>query len=114
MDKLEVKWTGSYPCLCSGEWIIKYNGMELDVPKEHRNSHMNTYGEYDSLQDYITEEFIQDSDGLEYDEWINENKHWVVKMFEEKQIEVTDELLLDLYEFIRNNDFRSGSCGGCI
>lgn len=44
MNNLEVKWTGSYPGLCCGKWIIKYNGIKLEVPEERKNNHMNTYG----------------------------------------------------------------------
>lgn len=33
-NKLQVEWTGCYPCLCHGEWIIKYNDIELYVPEK--------------------------------------------------------------------------------
>lgn len=114
MSKLKVEWTGSYPCLCSGEWIIKYNGNKLKVPKEYRNSYMNTFGEYNYLVDVIEERFEPYEDGLECHEWIYENREWITKMFEDKNIEVTEELLIDLFNEIQSEDWRSGSCGGCI
>lgn len=48
--KVEAKWTGSYPCLCSGEWILKINNIDVSnlIPEELRTSSMNTFGSYSS------------------------------------------------------------------
>lgn len=35
-------------------------------------------------------------------------------MFEEHNIQVTEELLLELFEKIQAKDWRYGSCGGCV
>lgn len=116
MSKLEVKWTGSYPSLCCGKWIIKYNGEELKVPEEVVNEEMNTYGEYNSwyFDDNMCEQDNYYIDGLDCGEWTDSNMDWIVKMFEEKDIDVTAGLLDKLFEKIQEEDFRSGSCGGCI
>lgn len=71
MGDIEVTWTGKYPCLCSGEWIIKYKGVQLEIPKEYRYENMDTYGDYDKLVDVLNEEFEEYSDGLECSEWIS-------------------------------------------
>lgn len=116
MKKLKVEWTGKYPCLCSGKWIIKYGDLELDIPKEYKHSHMNTYGEYSSwyFDENMFEQFESHIEGLNVDEWINENRNWITDMFKNKDIEVTNELLSDLFYKIQECDWRYGSCGGCI
>lgn len=32
---VEAKWSGLYPCLCSGEWTLKVNGKDVSdkIPK---------------------------------------------------------------------------------
>ena len=77
---------------------------------------MNTYGQYSRW--YFDEEYCEYDeyyyDGLEKDEWIVENYEWVVPMFNEFDIPVTPSLLSNLYHQINEEDWRSGSCGGCI
>ena len=116
MRELKVEWTGSYPHLYFGEWIIKYGDLELDIPKEYKHSHMNTYGEYSSwyFDESMCEQDEYYTDGLNFDEWINENRNWITDMFKNKDIEVTNELLSDLFYKIQECDWRDGSCGGCI
>lgn len=116
IDGLYVEWTGCYPCLCSGEWIIKYKGQKLNIPEDIKHDHMNTYGQYSRW--YFDEEYCEYDeyyyDGLEKNEWIVENYEWVVPMFNEFDIPVTPSLLSNLYHQINEEDWRSGSCGGCI
>lgn len=114
MGRLYVEWTGNYPCLCNGEWIIKYDLIKLNVPKERRYDHMNTDGTYESLEDYHTGEFIEYNDGLEYKDWIMVNWEWVTNMFYEVKIIPNPKLLKELYDKIQENDWRNNSCGGCI
>ena len=42
----KVEWTGSYPCLCFGEWVVKYKEQELELPEEIASESMDTYGTY--------------------------------------------------------------------
>ena len=114
MSKLEVKWTGDYPSLCSGRWIIKYGGVELEIPNDRKYNHMNTEGIYPTIMDYITEETDEYPDGLEFNEWIKENADWVIDMFNKKGIFPNSNLLKELYEKIQVQDWRINSCGGCI
>lgn len=110
MGKIEVKWTGSYPCLCHGEWIIIINGIDYSdcIPTDKRESDMNTYGEYEEWQfvDGI-EEFSSYINGLRFDEWIKEND-WVNK------ITLNKDEQRNIFEAIQAEDWRPGSCGGCI
>jgi hypothetical protein len=115
-NDLYVEWTGSYPCLCSGEWIIKYKDVELNVPENLKHREMGTLIEYSTWQfdENWMEEWESHTDGLDKDTWIKRNEEWITKMFEEKDIKVTEELLSELYDKIQEEDWRHGSCGGCI
>ena len=53
----KVEWTGSYPCLCFGEWVVKYKEQELELPEEIASESMNTYGTYGTW--YFTEEWSE-------------------------------------------------------
>lgn len=48
MNKIEVEWTGEYPCVCDGEWKIIYNGKDVSnvIPNKKRYSPMDTYKSY--------------------------------------------------------------------
>lgn len=110
-----VEWTGSYPNYCVGEWIIKYNGQLLELPKRS-NKHMNTYGEYRTWYwgDNGIEVWEEYSDGLGEDEWIIDNLNWLIPLFDRYSIPKTRENYQDLYKKIQDQDFRTNSCGGCI
>lgn len=112
MAKFEVEWTGSYPCLCYGEWKIKKNGVDLSniIPEDIKHSPMDTYGIYQSW--YFDENWMEDfedyEDGLCCDNWINRNDYWISKIcnnYDEKVM---------LFNAISEKDFRANSCGGCI
>lgn len=111
----EAKWTGTYPTLCFGEWVIKYNGKQLELPEDVKSRCMNTEGEYESwhFEDWV-EVFDSYYDGLEEDDWIGVNKAWVDSLFEEHNISKTKDNYYELFKSVQAEDWRSGSCGGCI
>lgn len=47
-------------------------------------------------------------DSLQCDEWIKENEKWL------DFITTDDNIQRDIFEAINEEDFRHGSCGGCI
>ena len=104
----EVEWTGGFPNLCSGEWIIKKDGKVVDLPEEVRCESMGTYGTYSTwhFEDW-NEVFENYDDGLGFEEWIKANQ-WVV------EIAPTKPEQLELYLKISEQDWRHNSCGGCI
>lgn len=109
--KVEAKWTGKYPCLCYGEWILKVNNIDVShlIPNELRTSSMDTLGTYSSWHFENWEEvFDSYEDGLDCEDWINENKEWLNKISTNLSVQE------NIYYAIRSEDFRSGSCGGCI
>lgn len=105
----EVEWTGDYPHLCSGEWIIKKDGKIIELPKSVSKSHMGTLGTYSEWtfdENYC--EFFEDyEDGLCFEDWIVVNI-WVKRI----TTDVTEQK--ELYKKISEKDWRHNSCGGCI
>ena len=77
---------------------------------------MDTYGEFGTWHfgEDCCEEWECYTDGLEEDYWIRNNLDWIKPMFDEHDIEITDELLSELFKKIQEEDWRYNSCGGCI
>ena len=102
-----AKWSGKYPCRCSGEWSLFIGGVDYShmIPENLRTSHMNTAGTYQKWHfvDWI-EQFEDYEDGLEFAEWIAKNE-WVMSLPAAPQ---------DVFYAIQTQDFRPGECGGCI
>lgn len=119
--KIKVEWTGKYPNLCSGEWIITVDDDKiLELPHEVKRGNMNTKGEYSSWRfsggNYDVN-WSSDTHGLDSENWIKVHKHTWKKIFKKNNIYNKDtfkEDFYDLYYELNSNDWRSGSCGGCI
>lgn len=108
---VKAEWSGSYPCLCHGKWTLKINGKNVSdlIPEELRESEMNTYGTYESWHFENWMEVFEDyEDGLDCDEWIEENKYWLDTITEDLNTQ------MEIYHAINKQDWRAGSCGGCI
>lgn len=109
---VKAEWSGAYPCLCCGEWSLFINGKNFTkyIPSEKRNNPMDTFNTYQTWyfdEDYM-EIFEDYEDGLTCEEWIEENKDWLNK------ITTNSDELKTIYEAFKEQDFRTGSCGGCI
>ena len=111
MKNVVANWSGTYPCLCYGEWTLYIDNKDYTdyIPKKKRCSEMNTYGCYDTwhFSDDWDEEWETYEDGLYFEDWIEENT-WVNTIttnVEEQQL---------IYNAFNENDWRHGSCGGCI
>lgn len=103
-------WSGNYPCLCSGEWTLYHNGEEIDVKIPFQNDPANTFGEYSEW--YFDEDYIENEryyeDGLDEEEWIKENIEYLKQVTDDnKQYEY-------IYKAFQENDWRYGSCMGCV
>ena len=108
---VEARWSGSYPNLCHGEWTLKVDGNNVSglIPKELRHDEMKTYGTYQSWHFENWMEVFEDyEDGLVCDEWIAENKYWLDTITNDLDIQE------EIYYAINKQDWRAGSCGGCI
>lgn len=111
-----VEWTGGFPRLCSGEWIIKYRGQILELPDNIKHMNMNTLKTHQKV--YFDEDFIDRykyiETGLSFDTWLEENKSWITEIFNSNNIPMNLELIEELYHEIQSHDWIHGSCGGCI
>ena len=108
---VKAKWSGSYPCLCFGKWTLIVDGNDFSdkIPEELRKSSMNTFGTYQSWHFENWLEVFEDyTDGLVCEDWINQNDYWL------KEITDNNDTKILIYNAINEQDFRSGSCGGCI
>ena len=106
---ITAKWTGRYPNLCFGEWIITVGDEKVDLPDEVRTSPMNTRGTYESwaFDKGWNEVWRSYEDGLDFEPWLQQNS-WV------SRLNLSHKEERDLYEAISEEDWRHGSCGGCI
>ena len=109
----KAEWTGSYPNLCSGEWKLWYKGKRVALPPEQVGRDMNTLSTYSSwhFEDWM-EVFEDYEDGMDVEEWVGQE--WVKKMLDENDIPTCRSNAIALYEEINKEDWRHGSCGGCI
>lgn len=108
---IEAKWSGSYPCLCNGKWTLIVDGEDVSekIPEELRNTDMGTFGTYSSWHfENWMEVFNDYVDGSVCEDWIKENKYWL------KTITSDESIYPRIFDAINKEDFRSGSCGGCI
>lgn len=110
--KVEAKWSGKYPNVCSGKWTLIVNGIDVSdkIPSELINHPMNTYNSYYKWKFGADWNVIWDNyyDGLFCSEWIEENDYWLNTITKDKYIKE------EIYYAINSQDFQYGSCGGCI
>ena len=110
--KVKAKWNGRYPNFCSGQWTLIVNGTDVSdkIPMDLINHPMNTYGLYNKWKFGADWDVIWDDyyDGLDCTEWIEENDYWLNTITKDFDIKTS------IYYAINSEDFRYGSCGGCI
>jgi len=129
MKKITAQWTGCGPTLCHGEWVFEIDGIEisLDTIKEKGflsekiedlfKMHMDTLKEYSywHFTDDWDVEWESEEEGLPFEEWIkSSNKELLEKVFKTFDIELSFEEWAKLYNEINEEDWRPGTCGGCI
>jgi len=119
--KITVEWTGSYPNLCSGNWIIRLNQMQLPIPEHRIGNDMGTCGEYSRC--YFTEGWSEewdiyfdedDGEWIKDDNWLNYSLVCLAEYYNLNFVGDMKKLKQKIYDEISNKDWRSGSCGGCI
>jgi len=57
---------------------------------------------------------ISTAEGLPEDSWIIENEDWLSRLFTTNNIPSDEAHLRLFYQAVNENDWRCGSCGGCI
>ena len=111
MVNVKANWSGTFPCLCHGEWSLEVNGIDVSdkIPEDLRHSEMNTFGEYSAwhFEDWI-DVWTSYESGLPLDEWLQANKAWL------DTISMVSDVQVAIFHAINQEDWRHGSCGGCI
>lgn len=108
----EAEWSGECSCLCHGKWTLKVDGEDVSekIPESLKQNHMSTYKSYQKWhfnEDYC-EEWESYNDGLRCEDWIEVNGYWLNKIVADKDIQKC------VFYAINEEDWRHGSCGGCI
>lgn len=106
-----ANWSGAYPNLCSGEWTLSVNDKNISdkIPPYLRNAEMNTAGTYQSWHFENWLEIFEDyEDGFNCEDWIEENDSWLSDITTDYSIKE------EIFNAIQSQDWRHGSCGGCI
>lgn len=114
--KYHVEWSGSYPNLCSGSWTIMIDQMVFPIPEDKINSSMGTPGDYSLwyFDGNYSEQFDQYySNGDDNFDWIKYSLECLCEGYSLK-INNIEDISNKIYDLISYNDWRSGSCGGCI
>lgn len=113
-SKWEAEWTGSWPALCYGKWIVRKNGVEVDagdLPFQGEPAGtLNDYSGWSFTSDWDVEDHTYE-DGLGVDEWIRRYGEAIAECL---PLDDVDADLRALYWAFNEHDFRPGSCGGCI
>ena len=105
--------------LCCGEWNIKVKDKTLDIPSDKKQAEMGTFKEYRNwhFEDW-NEVWERQEYGMMMEEWIAENKGWILKALENAGLyfhpKIQQEVLEAIYEGVNAEDWVHGSCGGCI
>lgn len=111
MSKYLTKWTGRYPVLCHGTWLLYKDGKNISnlIPEDLQDAPMGCAGWFQewSFVNGWEEEWNTYHDGLSADEWIEENEYWLKEIGPEEDYK-------DIFYAFQENDWRGGSCGGCI
>jgi hypothetical protein len=100
-------WTGEYPTLCAGEWVLEIDGVDMSekIPEDDRHSGMFTFGMYRDGHCNMDASTAYEA-GYKCDQWIDYNKTWLDTITTDYKTQV------EIFEAISKEDFR-GCCGGC-
>lgn len=105
-----ARWTARGNNLCLGHWEISYQGRPLPLKPARGQNDMGTYGIYS----YIYPDDDTFAEGLAEDAWIVENAGWLTELFSGHDISPCEEQLRAFYRAVNRQDWRCGSCGGCL
>lgn len=100
----EVNWIGDKNIIFKGNWIIKYGGVEFELPDTVMYSNMGTYGEYKKYDCDCKPVYYSEGDLMEA--WVAHNRWWLKPLFSKHNINFSTQNLNELYTKIQEKDFR--------
>lgn len=107
-DEWQAVWSGCYPCLCEGFWTLLRNGKPIKTDIPFQEGPAGTLGAYWSWHFEDWEEVFEEyEDGLDCDTWCRAHAEWLASIAPEDEWP-------QIFAAFRTEDFRPGSCGGCI
>lgn len=105
-----ARWTAKGSNLCLGHWEITYYEQQIELADEQRVHDMGTYGIYS----YIYPDDEDFAEGVHEEAWVAKNNKWLTELFNKYGIPVDESHMHWFYQAVNMNDWRCGSCGGCI
>ncbi len=105
-----AKWSEQGHTVCLGQWEVTFHGKAIEIPVERRDEDMGTFGIYS----YLYPDDPAFAEGLEEEAWILENMDWLAELFDANEIPLDPRHLSWFYQALNAEDWRCGSCGGCI
>ena len=105
-----ANWMAKGNTLCLGHWEITYRGLPLTLPVGRLDKDMGTQNIYNFIDP--NDELYRE--GLDEDDWIVENIDWLSDVFIQHDIPLEEENMRAFYQAVNAQDWRCGSCGGCI
>lgn len=109
-NPFDAHWSSKGNTLCLGHWEITYQGNPITLPEEKREHDMGTRGIYNFI-DPEDELYLE---GLDENDWILENIEWLTDVFIQEDIPIEEQNMRFFYQAVNKDDWRCGSCGGCI
>lgn len=109
-NPFSARWSAKGNNLCLGAWEIDYRGRRLTIDAQRGENDMGTFG----IFSYIFPDDEDLAEGLREDEWIAENAGWLGELFTAHGIPADEEQRRWFYRAVNAQDWRCGSCGGCL
>jgi hypothetical protein len=105
-----ARWSATGNNLCLGRWEISYRGKPLKLEGDRFEKEMGTYG----IFSYIFPDDEDLAEGLAEDDWVLANVDWLSALFAAHDIPLDEQHLRWFYQAVNPQDWRCGSCGGCL
>ncbi len=105
-----ARWTARGNNICLGHWEIAYLDRPLSLDAGHREHDMGTYAIYS----FIFPDDEMYAEGLREDDWIAANLDWLALLFVTHGIPADEAHFRAFYQAVNKEDWRCGSCGGCL
>lgn len=109
-NPFKAQWSSKGNTLCLGHWNITYQDLPIVLPEERRTMDMGT----NNIYNFMDPEDELYREGLEEDDWIVANVEWLADVFIQHDIPMEEEMMRAFYQAVNKDDWRCGSCGGCI
>ncbi len=109
-NPFEATWSERGHTLCLGHWELRYRGRPLALPGERCEEPMGTHGNFSFL--YPDEPGF--AEGLHEEAWILANIDWLTGLFVANGVPVDEAHFRWVYRAFNDQDWRCGSCGGCL